>query len=104
MTKYHVPVLLAECLEALDLQDGNIYVDATFGGGGHSSAILESGEDIKLFALDQDPDSIKQSEVLKEKYPEQFVMIKENFANIRTGLALERIKKVDGILFDMGVS
>jgi len=104
MTKYHVPVLLAECLEALDLQDGNIYVDATFGGGGHSSAILESGEDIKLFALDQDPDSIKQSEVLKEKYPEQFVMIKENFANIRTGLALERIKKVDGILFDLGVS
>ncbi len=104
MTKYHVPVLLAECLQALDLQDGKIYVDATFGGGGHSSAILESGNDIKLFAFDQDPDSIKQSEVLKEKYPEQFVLIKENFANIRTGLALERIKKVDGILFDLGVS
>ncbi len=104
MTKYHVPVLLAECLQALDLQDGKIYVDATFGGGGHSSEILKSGKDIKLFAFDQDPDSIKQSDVLKKKYPEQFVMIKENFANIRTGLALERIKRVDGILFDLGVS
>ncbi|MCK5050191.1 MAG: 16S rRNA (cytosine(1402)-N(4))-methyltransferase RsmH [Candidatus Cloacimonetes bacterium] len=104
MTQYHVPVLLAECLQALDLQDDKIYVDATFGGGGHSRAILESGKDIQLFAFDQDPDSIKQSKVLKEKYPEKFIMIKENFANIRTGLALERIKKVDGILFDLGVS
>ena len=104
MKEYHVPVLLTECLEALDLQDGKIYVDATFGGGGHSSKILESGKDIQLFGFDQDPDSVEQSKVLKEKYPEKFVMIKENFANIRTGLALERIKKVDGILFDLGVS
>jgi len=104
MKEYHVPVLLAECLEALDLRDGKIYVDATFGGGGHSKKILESGKDIKLFGFDQDPDSIEQSKILKDKYPENFVMIKENFAEIRTGLALERIKKVDGILFDLGVS
>jgi len=104
MTEYHVPVLLAECLEALNLQDGKIYVDATFGGGGHSQKILESGKDLILFGVDQDPDSIEQSKVLTEKYPDNFVMIKENFANIRTGLALERIKKVDGILFDLGVS
>ena len=104
MAKYHVPVLLTECLEALDLQDGKIYVDATFGGGGHSLQILESGKKLKLFAFDQDPDSVEQSKVLKENYPEKFVMIQENFANIRTGLALERIKKVDGILFDLGVS
>lgn len=104
MKEYHVPVLLTECLEALDLQDGKIYVDATFGGGGHSRTILESRKDIRLFGFDQDPDSIEQSKILKDKYPEKFVMIKENFANIRTGLALERIKKVDGILFDLGVS
>ena len=104
MKEYHVPVLLSECIEALDLQDGKIYLDATFGGGGHSEKILESGKDIKLFAFDQDPDSIEQSKILQNKYPEKFVMIKENFANIRTGLALERIKKVDGILFDLGVS
>jgi len=102
--EYHVPVLLDECLEALDLQDGKIYVDATFGGGGHARKILESGKDLKLFAFDQDPDSIAQSKTLKEEYSEQFVLIKENFANIRTGLALERIKKIDGILFDLGVS
>jgi len=104
MTEYHIPVLLDECLEALDLQDGKIYIDATFGGGGHSSKILESKKDMKLFAFDQDPDSVEQSKVLKDKYPEKFVMIQENFANIRTGLALERFKKVDGILFDLGVS
>ncbi len=104
MKEYHVPVLLDECLEALDLQDGKIYVDATFGGGGHARKILESGKDLKLFAFDQDPDSIAQSKTLKEEYSEQFVLIKENFANIRTGLALERIKKIDGILFDLGVS
>ena len=104
MKEYHVPVLLAECLEALDLQDGKIYVDATFGGGGHSKKILESGKNIKLFGVDQDPDSIEQSKKLKDLFPEKFIMIKENFANIRTGLALERIKKVDGILFDLGVS
>ncbi len=104
MKEYHVPVLLSECIEALDLQDGKIYLDATFGGGGHSCGILESGKDIKLYAFDQDPDSIEQSKILQNKYPEKFVMIKENFANIRTGLALERIKKVDGILFDLGVS
>ena len=104
MKEYHVPVLLAECLEALNLQDGKIYIDATFGGGGHSTKILESGKDIKLFGVDQDPDSIEQSKKLAEAYPDKFLMIKENFANIRTGLALERIKKVDGILFDLGVS
>ena len=104
MNEYHVPVFLAECIEALDLQNGKIYVDATFGGGGHSSKILEIGENIQLFGFDQDPDSVEQSKNLKEKYPERFVMIKENFANIRTGLALERIKKFDGILFDLGVS
>lgn len=104
MKEYHVPVLLFECIEALDLQNGKIFVDATFGGGGHSKKILESGKDIKLFAFDQDPDSIEQSKILQDKYPDKFVMIKENFANIRTGLALERIKKVDGILFDLGVS
>ncbi len=104
MAKYHVPVLLAECLEALNLQDGKIYVDATFGGGGHSLQILERRKKLKLFAFDQDPDSVAQSKVLKEKYPEKFVMIQENFVNIRTGLALERVKRVDGILFDLGVS
>jgi len=104
MKEYHVPVLLHECLEALDIRDSKVYVDATFGGGGHSAKILESGKDIRLFGLDQDLDSIKQSLVLQERYPDKFVMIKENFANLRTGLALERIKKVDGILFDLGVS
>lgn len=104
MKEYHLPVLLEECIEALDLRSGKIYVDATFGGGGHSKEILNNGKDITLFGIDQDPDSIEQSKILAKKYPEKFVMIKENFANIRTGLALERINKVDGILFDLGVS
>lgn len=104
MRSYHIPVLLNECIEALELRNGKTYVDATFGGGGHSKAILESGKDMKLFGIDQDPDAIKQSSRLKSEFPEKFVMIKENFSNIRTELALERVKKIDGILFDLGVS
>jgi len=104
MSKYHNPVMLNECISALELQDNRIFVDATFGGGGHSKAILESGKNITLYGIDQDPDAVEQSKLLKSKFPNNFFMIKDNFVNLRTGLALERVKKIDGILFDLGVS
>ncbi len=103
MTEYHVPVLLKESLEGLNIVNGGIYVDATFGGGGHSRAILKTGKDIKLFAFDQDEDAEKISKELQKEYS-NFVFIKDNFKNIRTGLSLNRIKKIDGIIFDLGVS
>lgn len=103
MNDYHVPVLLNEAIEALNIKSGGIYVDATLGGGSHSELILHSNHQIKLFAFDQDAESLEQTQNLLHTYP-NFMIFKDNFANLRTRLALERIKKIDGILFDLGVS
>jgi len=104
MENYHIPVLLNECVEALNLKAGGIYIDATLGGGGHSTRILESRKDIKLFGFDQDPDALAHNKKLVERYPENFILVDDNFANLRSCLALHRIRKIDGILFDLGVS
>lgn len=96
-------MLLKESVDALALQSGGIYVDATLGGGGHAEYILQSQTGIRLFAFDQDEDSLQQTRHLAEEYP-NLTIIHDNFANLRTCLALERIKKIDGILFDLGVS
>ncbi|MDO9577969.1 MAG: 16S rRNA (cytosine(1402)-N(4))-methyltransferase RsmH [Candidatus Cloacimonadales bacterium] len=103
MSNYHVPVLLKESVDALALQPNGIYVDATLGGGGHAEYILTSQPKIRLFAFDQDEDSLTQTRHLAEEYP-NLTIIRDNFVNLRTCLALERIKKIDGILFDLGVS
>ncbi len=103
MQDYHIPVLLKESIDALQIKDGGIYIDATLGGGGHCEEILKRRKNIRLFAFDRDDDSLKHTSELKKKYP-VLTIIKDNFENIRTRLALERIKKVDGILFDLGVS
>ncbi|MCD4818229.1 MAG: 16S rRNA (cytosine(1402)-N(4))-methyltransferase RsmH [Candidatus Cloacimonetes bacterium] len=104
MIKYHTPVLLNECLNALNIKNKGIYVDTTFGGGGHSRAILDSNPSIRLFSFDQDNDSIENAIKLQNDFPARFVMIQDNFANLWTRLSLERVKKIDGILFDLGVS
>ena len=104
METYHIPVLLKESVEALNIKDGGVYVDATLGGGGHTTAILESGKEITLFAFDQDPDALIHNEELAKKYAGKLFIINDNFANLRTQLSLHRIKKIDGILFDLGVS
>ncbi len=104
MENFHTPVLLKESIEALQLRDNGIYVDATLGGGGHTEAILKTNKEIKIFAFDKDKESIKQNKTLSQKYPDNLKIINDNFANLRTSLALERIKRIDGILFDLGVS
>lgn len=103
MSNYHVPVLLKESVEALQIQAGGIYVDATLGGGGHTEEILNSYNDIRLFSFDQDEESLQQTKPLLQKFS-NLTIVNENFVNLRTRLALERIKKIDGILFDLGVS
>jgi 16S rRNA (cytosine1402-N4)-methyltransferase len=97
---YHDPVLLKESVDALEIKENGIYVDVTFGGGGHSKEILSRlGKDGKLFAFDQDPDA--QENKIDD---ERFVLIAENFRHITRFLKFYRIKKVDGILADLGVS
>ena len=97
---YHNPVLLHESVNALAIKKDGIYVDVTFGGGGHSKEILNQlGENGKLFAFDQDADALQNT-----IDDERFVLIAENFRFISRFLRFYGIKKVDGILADLGVS
>lgn len=98
--EYHNPVLLKETVDGLNIKPDGVYVDVTFGGGGHSREILSRlGENGKLFAFDQDEDA--QANALEDK---RFVLIPENFRFMRRFLRFQGIKQVDGILADLGVS
>lgn len=97
---YHRPVLLKECLEGLNIKPDGIYVDVTFGGGGHSKAILEKlGKGGKLFAFDQDKDAAKN-------VPDdaRLTFIPQNFSFMKNFLRMYEATQVDGILADLGVS
>lgn len=97
---YHNPVLLEEAVNALAIKPNGVYVDVTFGGGGHSAAILQQlGDEGKLFAFDQDPDAVQNA-----FDDERFKLIGQNFRFMKNFLRLEGYKKVDGILGDFGVS
>ena len=98
--KYHNPVLLEQSVKGLAIKPDGVYVDVTFGGGSHSRAIMEQlGNDGKLFAFDTDIDA--QRNKIDDK---RFVLIPENFRYIKRFLRFYGIKKVDGILADLGVS
>ena len=100
MEGYHNPVLLDESVTALDIKPNGVYVDVTFGGGGHSREILKRlGPDGRLFAFDQDPDA--QRNIIDDS---RFVLIQENFRYISRFLRFYGVLKVDGILGDLGVS
>ncbi len=101
---YHIPVMLKECLAGLNIHDNAIIVDATMGGGGHSEAILESNPTVHLYAFDQDPDAIEFASKRLSPYSGRVTIIEDNFAKLRTRLAFQEINRVDGILFDLGVS
>lgn len=97
---YHIPVMLEPCLEGLDIQPDGVYVDVTFGGGGHSTAILKRlGGNGRLIAFDQDED-------VKAHLPEdgRFSLVDENFRHLKRYLRLHNALPVDGILADLGVS
>lgn len=97
---YHVPVLLKECIEGLNIKPDGVYVDVTFGGGGHSREILKKlSEKGVLIAFDQDPDA--QRNKLEDK---RFHFVDQNFAFLKNNLRLLGFKTVDGILADLGVS
>lgn len=97
---YHVPVLLKECIEGLNIKPDGVYVDVTFGGGGHAKEILKKlGKDGILIAFDQDPDAQRN----KIDDP-RFLFVDQNFGFLKNNLRLLGYKQVDGILADLGVS
>jgi len=97
---YHVPVLLQACIDGLNIKPDGVYVDVTFGGGGHSREILKHlGDKGVLIAFDQDPDAQRN----KIDDP-RFHFVDQNFAFLKNNLRLLGYKKVDGILADLGVS
>jgi 16S rRNA (cytosine1402-N4)-methyltransferase len=98
--EYHNPVLLKETVDGLNIRPDGVYVDVTFGGGGHSREIMSRlGADGKLFAFDQDLDALKNA-----IDDDRFMLINENFRFIKRFLRFHGIKQVDGILADLGVS
>ena len=100
MRMYHKPVLLNACLEGLALKKSGTYVDVTFGGGGHTKAILDSiGSGGKVIAFDQDEDAIENS--LDD---DRLIFVHQNFSFLQRFLRFHKIDKVDGILADLGVS
>lgn len=98
--EYHNPVLLKETVDGLNIKEDGVYVDVTFGGGGHSKEILSRlGENGKLYAFDQDKDALENA--IDDP---RFQLISQNFRHLRKFLRFYGVKKVDGILGDFGVS
>jgi len=97
---YHVPVMLQPCIDGLNINPDGVYVDVTFGGGGHSREILKHlGPKGRLIAFDQDPDA--QANIPTD---ERFIFIDQNFGFLKNNLRLKGFRQVDGILADLGVS
>ena len=100
----HISVLLDECLEYLNLQDDSVIVDCTLGYGGHSSNILKKIKRGFLFAFDQDEQAIINSKKRLNDISNNYEIIKSNFVDIKKELEKRNVKKVNGILYDLGVS
>ena len=98
---YHKPVMLKECLDGLNIKPDGIYVDVTFGGGGHSRAILEKLTTGHLYSFDQDEDAKQEAAKIES---ENFTFISANFRFIKKYLRVYGVKQVDGILADLGIS
>lgn len=100
----HYSVMLKECLDLLNLKDNSIVVDCTLGYAGHSSEILKKISKGHLYAFDQDQEAINYSKKTLKKINKNFTIIKSNFVNIKSKLNDLNVQKVNGILFDLGVS
>lgn len=96
---YHIPALLKKSIDGLNIQTGGIYVDVTFGGGGHSMEILKRLKTGKLIAFDQDEDA-----VLNTPADEKFLFLNQNFRFLRNNLLFNSISSIDGLIADLGVS
>jgi len=96
---YHEPVMLVECIEGLNIIEGGVYVDVTFGGGGHSRGILNAMKGGKLIAFDQDSDALQNA-----PDDSRFQLINKNFCELKSALNAIGVFEIDGLLADLGVS
>ena len=99
----HVPVLLNETIESLNIKEDGVYIDGTAGGGGHSEAILKKLTTGKLISIDQDPDAISTLKERLSKYNSS-IIVQSNFSNMDKVISKLSIDSVDGVLLDIGVS
>ena len=100
----HLPIMLNEVINALSIKPNGIYVDGTFGRGGHSTAILNQLVDGHLVVFDQDERAIETAKQLSLQYPNKMTIIQSNFEHLSEKLDEINIKTIDGILLDLGVS
>lgn len=101
MSEYHKPVMLQQCIEALQIVPDGVYVDATFGGGGHSKEILKHLETGRLIGFDQDEDARIEAEKISDR---SFIFCQANFMHLKRYLKLNGITEVNGVLADLGIS
>jgi len=99
----HTPVMLGEVIEALSPRDGAIYVDGTFGAGGHAEAILAAA-DCRVWGIDRDPEAIARGQALAARHPERLNLIHGRFGAMDELLGAQKVYAVDGIALDLGVS
>lgn len=100
----HISVLLNECIDGLNIKEDGIYVDATLGGGGHSSEILKKLTKGHLYCFDQDDFAINKARERLSQISSNFTIIKSNFVNLKEELSKLGVEKIDGIIYDLGVS
>lgn len=100
----HVSVMLTEAIDLLNIKPDGIYVDCTLGRAGHSKAILNKLTSGKLYAFDQDDQAITKSNEILQPFTGKYEIIKSNFIHLRTEMLQRNITKVDGILYDLGIS
>ncbi len=100
----HVPVLLQECIDALNIHSGHVLVDGTFGGGGHTRAMLEANSSCRVIAFDADAEAIELGRTTIEESAERLTLVHANFRDIKIRLYQLGISAIDGLLLDLGVS
>jgi 16S rRNA (cytosine1402-N4)-methyltransferase len=99
---FHIPVLLEETISALQPAAGKLFLDGTAGGGGHSLALLKAGASV--IACDQDPDALRETARRLADYSDRVRLVESNFADVVEHLTGQEVKKLDGVLLDLGVS
>ncbi|MGL5268875.1 MAG: 16S rRNA (cytosine(1402)-N(4))-methyltransferase RsmH [Spiroplasma sp.] len=100
----HIPVMLKETIDLLNIKPDGVYVDCTLGRAGHSKAILEKLTTGKLYAFDLDQTAINESKKMLKNYHDKYQLIQNNFINLKQELLKKSITKVDGIIYDLGIS